>query len=100
MVLTVNEMIILIIIKYIDRLLFIIRIIGAIFCHVNKIEQLIHERPSITSANQKWNGAAPSLVNNAEFNIIKNVEFIWGRINSLVNNIIVIENRRISDAIA
>lgn len=99
-VLTINEIIILIIVKNIKGLLFIIRIMGAIFCHVSKIEQFIHERPSMTSANQKWNGAAPSFVNNAEFNIIKNDEFIWVGINSLVNNIIVIENRRIKDAIA
>jgi hypothetical protein len=33
---------------------------GAIFCHVNKINELIHESPSITLGNQKWKGAAPN----------------------------------------
>lgn len=53
-----------------------IRIIGAIFCHVNKIEQLNQFNPSITSGNQKWKGAAPNFINNAEFNIILNIGLI------------------------
>lgn len=51
-------------------MLYMTRIIGAIFCHVNKIKQFIQFKPSITSGNQKWNGAAPILVNSDEFNII------------------------------
>lgn len=43
---------------------------GAIFCHVKIIKQFIQFNPSITSGNQKWNGAAPILVKRAELNII------------------------------
>lgn len=46
-------------------LLYMIMIIGAIFCQVNRTNLLIHDRPSITSGNQKWKGAAPIFVNNA-----------------------------------
>lgn len=52
--------------------MFMISIIGAIFCHVSRINEFIQFNPSITSGNQKWNGAAPSFVINAEFIIIKN----------------------------
>lgn len=70
-----------IIIKLFQVLLFIININGAIFCQVNKIKQFTHDKPSITSGNQKWNGAAPNFIKNAEF-IIKIKEFMGG-INSL-----------------
>lgn len=43
---------------------------GAIFCHVNRIKLLNQFNPSITSGNQKWKGAAPIFVNNAELVII------------------------------
>lgn len=76
-----------------------IKIIGLIFCHVNNNKQLIQFNPSITSGNQKWNGAAPSLVNSAEFNINKNIEFILGAINSVLINIKIIENIKIREAI-
>lgn len=76
-----------------------IKIIGLIFCHVNNNKQLIQFNPSITSGNQKWNGAAPSLVNSAEFNINKNIEFILGVINSVLINIKIIENIKIREAI-
>lgn len=79
--------------------LFIIRIIGAIFCHVNIIEQFNQFNPSITSGNQKWKGAAPNFINNAEFNIILNVDSILLKINSLFNKIIIIENNKIIEAI-
>jgi hypothetical protein len=65
--------------------LFIISIIGAIFCQVNRISALFQLNPSITSGNQKWNGAAPNLIISAEFSISINVEFIRGLINSFVN---------------
>jgi len=45
------------------------KIIGAIFCHVNIKVQLIQFKPSITSGNQKWKGAAPILIKRLEFNI-------------------------------
>lgn len=35
---------------------------GEIFCQVNKIKELIQFKPSITSGNQKCNGAIPNLV--------------------------------------
>lgn len=50
--------------------MYIIKTIGAIFCHVNNKRQFIHESPSITSGNQKWKGAAPILVNKAVLKII------------------------------
>jgi hypothetical protein len=81
-------------------LLFIISIIGAIFCQVNRISALFQLNPSITSGNQKWNGAAPNLIISAEFNISINVEFIRGLMNSFVNNNIITDISRIRDAIA
>lgn len=36
-----------------------ISINGAIFCHVIKVNVLIHENPSIIAGNQKWKGAIP-----------------------------------------
>lgn len=75
--------------------------IGAIFCHVNKIKQFIHLNPSITSGNQKWNGAAPIFVSNAELRIIiENCENSRLLIEFDLVIIIMIENRRIVDAIA
>lgn len=37
------------------------RISGAIFCHVDRIKQFIHESDVITEGNHMWHGAAPSL---------------------------------------
>lgn len=77
---------------------YMIKIIGAIFCHVN-IKNLLNQfNPSIISGNQKWNGAAPIFVKNEEFKIIlrNSLEF-WG-INSSSNLIIIIENNKIIDA--
>ena len=53
------------------RLIFIINIIGAIFCQVSRIKELFQFKPSITSGNQKWNGAAPNFVINAVVIIIE-----------------------------
>lgn len=53
-------------ISVIDFGKYIKTIIGAIFCQVNITKEFIQDRPSITSGNQKWNGAAPILVNIAE----------------------------------
>lgn len=50
-------------------ILYINKIIGAIFCHDNKINELIQFNPSITSGNQKWKGAAPIFVKSAELKI-------------------------------
>lgn len=49
---------------------YIMTIIGAIFCHVSMSKQFTHLNPSITSGNQKWKGAAPIFVKIEEF-IIK-----------------------------
>lgn len=46
------------------------KIMGVIFCHVNKISLLNQLNLSITSGNQKWNGAIPILVNKAELKVI------------------------------
>ena len=45
---------------------------GANFCQVNKIKDFIHDNPWITKINQAWNGAAPSLIDNAI--IMMNIE--------------------------
>lgn len=99
-VLTIRQEIIIIVMKSKLILLFIRSIIGAIFCHVRRIRQFIQFNPSITSGNQKWNGAAPSLINNAEFIIIIKLEFIRGVINSFVNNNMITDINRIIDATA
>lgn len=44
---------------------------GANFCQVNKINELIHVKPSIILGNQKWKGAAPN------FNIIEELIMIF-----------------------
>lgn len=75
-------------------------IMGAIFCHVNRIRELIHLNPSITSGNQKCIGAAPNFVRNAVFIIIVREKFMRGLINSSVDNNIIIAVNKINDAIA
>lgn len=37
------------------------RISGAIFCHVDRIKQFIHDSDVITDGNHIWHGAAPNL---------------------------------------
>jgi len=58
-------------------LVYIINTIGAIFCHVNIINELFQFNPSITSGNQKWNGAAPIFINKEVFIIYTIYIFIW-----------------------
>lgn len=36
------------------------RISGAIFCHVDRMKQFIHDSDAITDGNHMWHGAAPS----------------------------------------
>lgn len=36
------------------------RISGAIFCHVDRSRQFIHDREVITDGNHRWHGAAPN----------------------------------------
>jgi hypothetical protein len=36
------------------------RINGAIFCHVDRRKQFIHDRDVITDGNHRWQGAAPN----------------------------------------
>jgi len=55
--------------------LYINRTIGAIFCHVKINKQFIQSRPSITSGNQKWNGAIPIFVKSLEFIINRYVDW-------------------------
>lgn len=46
------------------------RINGAIFCHVDKIKQFIHDSDVITDGNHIWHGAAPSFSNKEVIRII------------------------------
>jgi len=48
-------------------MLYINSTMGASFCHVKIKRQFSQDSPSITSGNQKWNGAIPILVTRAEF---------------------------------
>lgn len=57
----------------VEYMLYMNKIIGAIFCHVRTIKQFSHDNPSITSGNQKWNGAVPIFVSKEEFMIKTNV---------------------------
>lgn len=79
--------------KIVMFMLYMIIIIGAIFCQVNKIRQLVQSSPSITSGNQEWKGAAPSLVKRAEFRIII-IKFLesWGADSLKFKNIIIANN--------
>lgn len=69
--------------------------IGAIFCQVNSNSLFIQFNPSITSGNQKWNGAAPVFVNIAEEKI-KEILSCWGVIINC--DIKTIENNKIDEA--
>lgn len=77
---------------------YIIIIIGAIFCHVNIIIHKFQFNPSIISGNQKWNGAAPILVNIDEFIIILKFLIIDSFVNIVLFIIIIIENIKINEA--
>lgn len=96
----IDEMII--IAMNISGLVVFIRIvIGAIFCHVSIIRELVHESPSIISGNQKWKGAAPIFVSREESIIIDwIVEILLVFIEFRSDNTVSIEIRRIVDAIA
>jgi hypothetical protein len=72
--LTIIDEIIIIEINIMNFMLYISRIIGAIFCQVRISKQFIQSIPSITSGNQKWNGAIPIFVRSAEFILSKNVD--------------------------
>lgn len=73
-------------------------VIGAIFCHVNIIIEFIQFNPSITSGNQKWNGAAPIFVKIA-VSIIMDEYFLVFNI-SLLDSIMIIANMKTVEAIA
>lgn len=75
-----------------------IRTIGAIFCHVRRTSLVFHDKPSITSGNQKWNGAAPVLVRSAEFIIIDSVSSVQKVRDSFVDRREIILNMKIKDA--
>lgn len=63
---------IIIVMNVVNFILYINRTIGAIFCQVKISRQFIQSKPSITSGNQKWNGAIPILVSSLEFIISVN----------------------------
>lgn len=91
------DIIIIVIIKYVELLVYIIKIMGAIFWVVNKIMFCCQFNLIITWGTQKWRGAAPIFINNDEFIIVKIDKFI-----SLVKLFIVIkiitENNRAEEA--
>lgn len=86
-------------INIVNFMLYINKIIGATFCHVKINKQFGHLNPSITSGNQKWNGAIPIFVRREEFIINTNVDskFIF-----LIIEVLVIinkaENKKIVEA--
>lgn len=85
----------------INFMLYISRTIGAIFCHVKISRQFSQFNPSITSGNQKWNGAIPIFVRSAVFIHINSVEFTLSLLQRFFSIIIaIIEARIIVDAIA
>lgn len=53
---------------------------GIIFCHVDKRKQIGHLESAITDGNQKWAGAAPSLINSPRAIIA--VAGVWAMISS------------------
>jgi len=82
-------------------MLYINRTMGVIFCHVRISKQFIQLSPSITSGNQKWNGAIPIFVSRAEF-IVRIVRLLISKFIGMFFLIIItiIEARIIVDAIA
>lgn len=85
-------------IKIVMFKLYINKIIGANFCQVNINIQLIQVRPSITSGNHEWNGAAPIFIRNLEFIIIIINLFKFSGKNSFIFILIINENIRIAEA--
>lgn len=77
-------------------MLYINRIIGAIFCHVKISKQFNQSKPSITSGNQKWNGAIPIFVSNEEFILNKNIDWYLMFLNKFLFIIIEMIERRIT----
>lgn len=75
-----------------------IRVIGANFCQVIKINLFNHLKPSITLGNQKWKGAAPLFIKSDEI-IIHKVSFTL-TVLDISYNIKTVENNNIEDAIA
>lgn len=74
-----------------------IKTMGVIFCHVSKIKQFNQFNPSITSGNQKWNGAIPIFVSKAELKIIIIVLSIFFKIKKFLD-IKIKANNKIIDA--
>lgn len=62
---------------------------GAIFCHVDKIRQFLHEIEDIIDGYQKWHGNAPSFSNSASKSVVTiNVPiFGWNIITEPASNI-------------
>lgn len=84
----------------INFILYINRIIGAIFCHVRINKQFNQSKPSITSGNQKWNGAIPIFVRREEFIVNKNIDWKFRFVKKFLFIIIeMIDSRIIVEAI-
>lgn len=77
--------------------LYEIKVIGASFCQVIKINLFIHVIPSITFGNQKWKGAAPLFMSKDEITIHKEnwLDMVPWELNNRI-----VENSKIDDAIA
>lgn len=75
---------------------------GASFCQVAKIRAVIVEVPCITSGNQKWKGASPSLMAKAVVRIVHEVLLDicvmshWPSVQALI----MLENRISVEAVA
>lgn len=77
-------------------MLYINRTIGAIFCQVITSKQFNQSSPSITSGNQKWNGAIPIFVSKEEFILSKNVDWLFMFVNRFLFIISIITDMRIT----
>lgn len=97
-----NKAIIIIRVGLIDGEIWSIMEIGAIFCHVSRINPDISEIPWVTSGTHRWNGASPIFIDSAIVNMIDEIwldEFIrvhWPKFIKLMIDPIM----RIIDAVA
>lgn len=87
-------------INIMNFMLYINRIIGAIFCHVKINKQFSQFKPSITSGNQKWKGAIPIFVNSEEFIVKRGIDWKFRFVNKFLFIIIeIIDSKIIVEAI-
>lgn len=64
---------------------------GAIFCHVDKIKQFIHEIDNITDGYQKWHGATPNLISIDSIIMILDISWVLNWFINLIPRSIIIE---------